>query len=121
MFWINSLRDEFIDFSLPHYENGGTTLLMKRPVSDYNFLLFVEVFSYEVWICIISIIVGTALLIYLYEIIRVTFIIIVFKKIKFIILKTKLTKDEIQYNLSDSFWHTIGSFTLAGGTILTFK
>lgn len=98
-FIATSLRDEFIDFSLPHYDNGGTTLLMKRSMPVYSLLLFVEVFSYEVWICVISIIAFTALLVYVFERIRV-----------------KLTKEKIQFNFSESIWITIGSFTLAGGT-----
>ena len=95
-----SNRDEFIDFSIPHYDDGGITLLMKRPVTVYSLLLFVEVFSNEVWLCIILTLTGTAMLTYAFERIRV-----------------HLFKDEIQYSLSDCIWIIIGSFTLSGGIV----
>ncbi len=83
---------------MPHYDDGGIALLIKRPISVNSLSLFIEVFSYEVWMCIISMIAGTAFLTYFFERIRVY-----------------LSNDELQYSLSDSVWIILGSFTLAGG------
>lgn len=99
-FLLDSMMNNFIDFTIPYYYKGGITVLIKKPVVLDASFLFITVFTNELWACIFAAIVIVALLLYAYDQSR---------PLSEEELEKKRDDDALhwdfrQYDLLDSFW-----------------
>ena len=103
-FLVNSLKNNFIEYSFPFYVEDGIVMLTSASNTQSQLFLFVNVFTWQLWLCLFSFVFLTGVAMFLFD-------------------KTRpLDEDELkmptkpyQYNLIDSIWFAIGAFTLAGG------
>ena len=108
-FTPSSLSSEFIDFSTSFYDDGGITLMVRRPDSKNSLFMFTEVFDWKLWLSIFGAIVGTGTLVFIFDHLRPL------KKKKEASADSEEDDDKYQFDVADSFWAACCSFTLSGG------
>jgi hypothetical protein len=98
---VSSFTETFIDFTETYYDDGGIVILMPRNKKVQSLFLFIEVFSIDVWLCILATVITTGVLLYAFD--------------RFRIYLYKAEMSELQFNFIDSLWTSIGNFFSAGG------
>ena len=87
------MKNYFMDFSTPFYSEDGIVFILKKSTQQYQLFIFVNVFTYELWLCLFGYIVLTSIAMFLLDRTRPL-------KAK---EKEKKTRSH-QYNLVDSIW-----------------
>jgi hypothetical protein len=95
---VDSFIGSKVSFSQPFHTEGGIGVLVKKPVKQKDPFLFVNVFDWQLWLCMLFALVVTAICIFLLD--RSRYLMYSKQELK---EKENLT---YQYNLVDSFWLT---------------
>ncbi|KAK3091196.1 hypothetical protein FSP39_017882, partial [Pinctada imbricata] len=100
---VTAERETVIDFSAPYYDYAGLQILMKDSTKPKSLFIFASVFTEIVWILWFITIIMTALLLFGYHRLR-----------DYITSKYGQTGTDGKFNLMNSFWFVMASFTQAG-------
>ncbi|KAK7003813.1 glutamate receptor ionotropic kainate 4, partial [Biomphalaria glabrata] len=64
---VTAERDSVIDFTLPYYDFAGIQIITRRQLSNINLFYYIDVFSTQAWLSLISVVLLTSLLLWVYE------------------------------------------------------
>ncbi|GMT03397.1 hypothetical protein PENTCL1PPCAC_25571, partial [Pristionchus entomophagus] len=101
-------REIYVDFTVPYYELVGMMLLMKKKIEGHSLFKFMEVFEWQVWLCIVAAFVITSLLLCLFD---------RFSPYSYSNNKERY-KDNLEkrvFSLKESLWFCMTSLTPQGG------
>ncbi|KAF5281024.1 hypothetical protein FQA39_LY05229 [Lamprigera yunnana] len=99
-------REEVVDFVPPYFEQGGISIVMRKPVHKTSFFKFMTVLKLEVWLSVVAALVVTAFMIWFLD--------------KYSPYSAKNNPTAYPYEcrdftLKESFWFALTSFTPQGG------
>ncbi|XP_017782140.1 PREDICTED: ionotropic receptor 25a [Nicrophorus vespilloides] len=99
-------REEVVDFIAPYFEQVGITIVMRKPVRKTSLFKFMTVLKLEVWLSIVGALVVTGFMVWFLD--------------KYSPYSSRNNKAAYpypcrQFNLKESFWFALTSFTPQGG------
>jgi ionotropic glutamate receptor len=109
---VTAEREQVVDFTTPYYDFAGLQILMKALPNEESMFVFATVFTPLVWASWISVLVGTAILAFIFE-----------KLISKCVPADRDSNESKEeedkpFTLHESVWFVVASFTKAGVYII---